>query len=221
MGNFKEKLLGLIDNGASTAMDLFGSMKDTINSIDWDEQFNSLNEMKDSLLKKGNDLLGEFNELLKQVKNNITDFEVIVPFDESLGEKFDCSVEDGKLTVEVTFKDENTERSNKTTVSIPKNCDVEKMTHKYNNVNKTMAIIIPKVITEPTEKKEEEKAGYKLKKTVVTPKKKVAEPTEETHQAESKLLKKFRENTAKASGRVVMPRSANGRFVKRTQKTEE
>lgn len=216
MGNFKEKLLGLIDNGTSTAMDLFGTMKNTIDSIDWDEQFNSLNEVKESLLKKGNDLLGEFNELLKQVKNNITDFEVIVPFDESLGEKFECNVEDGKLIVEVSFKDENTERSNKTTVNIPQNCDVEKMTHKYNNVNKTMTIIIPKVIVEPTEKKEDETPGYKLKKTTATPKKEV----EETHQAESKLLKKFRENTAKASGRVVMPRSANGRFVKRTPKAE-
>jgi hypothetical protein len=220
MGNFKEKLLGLIDNGASTAMTLFGTMKDTIDSIDWDEQFNSLNEMKDSLLKKGNDLLGEFNELLKQVKNNITDFEVIVPFDESLGEKFECNVADGKLMIEVSFKDENTERSNKTTVSIPQNCDIEKMTHKYNDVAKTMTIIIPKVIAEPAEKKEEETDGYKLKKTAATPKKKVVEATEETHQAESKLLKKFRENTAKASGRVVMPRSANGRFVKRTIKVE-
>jgi hypothetical protein len=216
MGNFKEKLLGLIDTSSSTAMDLFGTMKDTIDSIDWDEQFKSLNEMKNSLLQKGNELLGEFNELLKQVKNNLTDFEVIVPYDESLGEKFDCKVENGKLTIEVSFKDDTTERSSKTTVNIPQNCDLDKMTHKYNAINKTMTVIIPKVISEPTEKKEEEKVGFKLKKTA-TPKKEVAE---ETHQAESKLLKKFRENTAKASGRVVMPRSANGRFVKRTPTTE-
>ena len=83
MANFKERLLSLIDNGASRAMDLFDTMNETINSIDWDSQFNSLNEMKDSLIKRGNELLGEFNELMKQVKNNITDFEVIVPFDES------------------------------------------------------------------------------------------------------------------------------------------
>jgi hypothetical protein len=153
------------------------------------------------------------------VKNNITDFEVIVPFDESLGEKFDCSVENGELTIEVSFKGDGVTRSNKTTVTIPQNCDLEKMTHKYNSVNKTMTVIIPKVIVEPAEKKEEEKVGFKLKKTA-TPRKKVEEHSEETHQAESKLLKKFRENTAKASGRVVLPRSANGRFVKRTPTTE-
>lgn len=210
MGNFREKLLGLIDNGTSTAMDLFGTMKETIDSIDWDEQFKSLNEVKDSLLKKGTDLLGEFNELLKQVKNNITDFEVIVPYDEALGEKFECNVEDGKLTIEVSFKDDTTERNNKTTVSIPENCDLDKMSHKYNAVNKTMTVIIPKVIIEPTEKKEEKPNGYKLKKAA-TPKKKA---TDETHQAESKLLKKFRENTARAT-RVVTPRAANGRFTKK------
>ena len=210
MGNFRERLLSLIDNGASTAVNLFGSMRDTIDSIDWDEQFKSLNEVKDSLLKRGNELIGDFNELLKQVKNNISDFEVIVPYDESLGEKFECNVEDGKLMIEVSFKDDTTERSNKTTVSIPENCDLDKMSHKYNAVNKTMTVIIPKVIIEPTEKKEEKESGYKLKKAA-TPKKK---DVEEPHQAESKLLKKFRENTAKAT-RVVTPRAANGRFVKK------
>ena len=220
MANFKERLLSLIDNGASRAMDLFDTMNETINSIDWDSQFNSLNEMKDSLIKRGNELLGEFNELMKQVKNNITDFEVIVPFDESLGEKFECKVEDGKLIVEVTFKDENTERSSKTATSIPQNCDVEKMTHKYNAANKTMTVIIPKVIVEHEKNDEEKLKGYKLSKMATTKKK----AEEESHQAESKLLKKFRE--ASKSTRVMthptataMPRGANGRFVKR-KKTE-
>jgi hypothetical protein len=215
MGNFKERLLGLIDNGTETALGLFDSMKTTIDSIDWDEQFKSLNDVKDSLLKKGNDLLGEFNELLKQVKNNITDFEVIVPFDEAIGEKFECNVEDGKLIVEVSFKDENTERSNKTTVNIPQNCDVEKMTRKYNPVNKTMTVVIPKVINEPSEEKkvDEKPEGYRLKKTSTTPRRKKVE--EQPHAVESKLLKKFRENTARAT-RVVTARASNGRFTKKS-----
>ena len=221
MANLKERLLGLIDNGAIAAKGLFDTMNETMNSIDWDAQFNSLMDMKDSLLEKGSELLGEFNELMKQVKNNITDFEVTVPYDESLGEKFESKIEDSKLTIEVTFKDETSERCNKTTVIIPQNCDVEKMTNKYNSLNKTMTVVIPKVIVEP--KKEEEKRGYTLKKSAATPKKKVAAPKEEeSHQAESKLLKRFRENSRNA--RVVnaqtteaMPRGANGRFVKRNK----
>ena len=198
-----------MDTGMSQALTLSDSINKTLDSIDWDAQFNYLNTMKDSLLKKSSELLSEFNELMKQVKNNLSDFEVIVPFDESIGEKFNCSVEDGKLKIEVTFKNETSERCNKTTVIIPQNCDVEKMEQKYNSVTKTMTVIIPKVIVEKEEKKEEEAKphGYKVSHT---PKKKPAKvETEEAHQATSKLLKKFKEANA-------VRRAPNGRFVKRT-----
>ena len=211
MANFKERLLGLIDNGASAAFDLIDRMNETFNSIDWDSQFENLSDMKDSLVKKGNDLLGEFNELMKQVKNGISDFEVTVPFDESLGEKLETKIEDGKLTVEVSFKDETSERSNKTTVLIPQNCDIEKMETKFNTLAKTATVVIPKVIKERVD--EEKKEGYKLKKSA-TPKKTVSDG--DTHEAASKLLKKFRENSS-ASG---IKRGANGRFVKRTATTD-
>ena len=218
MANLKERLFGLIDNGTSAALSLVDKMNETINSIDWDEQFESLNTVKDSLLKKGNELLGEFNELMKQVKNNISDFEVTVPFDEALGEKFESKIEDGKLIVEVTFKDEKTERSNKTTVAIPQNCDIEQKTEKYNSLAKTMTVIIPKVINEPKEEAKTEKkksARYKVSHAA-TPKKeekKVEETVNHAQEAASKLLKKFRENTA-----ASQVRGANGRFVKRTPK---
>lgn len=211
MGNFKEKLLSLVDNGASQAVSLINQINDTINSIDWDSQFDSLNEMKDSLMKKGNELLGDFNELMKQVKNNINDFEVVVPYDMASGENFDHKIEDGKLIIEVTFKDDVTERSNKTVVTIPQNCDIEQLKTKYDAVKGTMTVVIPKVITEPTEKKE---SGYKLHKDA-TPKKKVATPEE--HQASSKLLKKFKENSSASGG---VRRAANGRFIKRNAPTE-
>jgi len=224
MANFKERLLGLIDNGTSAALSLVDRMNETINSIDWDEQFESLNTVKDSLLKKGNDLLGEFNELMKQVKNNISDFEVTVPFDESLGEKFESKIEDGKLIVEVTFKDEHTERSNKTAVTIPQNCDIEKKTEKYNAVTKTMTVIIPKVINEPKEEVKTEKkksTRYKVSRVAATKKEAKEDTTSHAQEAASKLLKKFRENSAKAATKVVQQsRAANGRFVRREPKGE-
>lgn len=218
MANFKEKLLGLIDNGATAAFDLIDRMNETISAIDWDSQFESLNEMKDSLVKKGNDLLGDFNELLKQVKNNITDFEVTVPFDESIGEKLETKIEDGKLTVEVTFKDDNTERTNRTCVNIPQNCDIEKMETKVNALTKSATIVIPKVILEPVKEEEKkETKGYKLNKTATTKRKKETPTESHAHEAASKLLKKFRENTDKANG---VRRAANGRFAKRNAPTE-
>lgn len=204
MTNIKERLFGLIDNGTSAALSLVDKMNETINSIDWDEQFESLNTVKDSLLKKGNELLGEFNELMKQVKDNISDFEVRVPFDETLGEKFESKIEDGKLIVEVTFKDEHTERSNKTTVTIPKNCDVENKSERYNPITKTMTVIIPKVVNEPKEKVAK---GEKDD----TPNKKTIEETSQAQETASKLLKKFREST-----KPKQFRAPNGRFARRT-----
>jgi hypothetical protein len=215
MANLKEKLLGLMDGGVSQAMKLVDSINETIDSIDWDEQFESLNSVKNSLIEKGNSLLSDFNELVKQVKDNISDFEVSVPFDESIGEKFESKIEDGKLIVEVTFKDEHTERSNKTCVTIPQNCDIEKKSEKYNSLAKTMTVTIPKVISEPKEEAKTEKkksTRYKVSHAA-TPKKSVKEEeTSHAQEAASKLLRKFRENASK----VTLNRAPNGRFVKRT-----
>lgn len=211
MANLRETLLGLVETSTRQTKNILDTVNETFNSIDWDAQIKTFNDMKDSFLKKSNELLGDFNELLKEVKNNITDFEVTVPFDEALGEKFNYSIEDGKLIVEVTFKDENTERSNKTTVNIPQNCDVEKVTTKCNALNKTMTVVIPKTIVETEEKAEEEKPrGFKLR-NATTPKTKNGEESPEAHQAASKLLKKFRENTANGG----LQRDGRGRFVKR------
>lgn len=216
MGNLKERLLSLIDNGATVATSLFDSMNETINSIDWDAQFDSMIEKKNSLMKKFDGMMSEFGELMKQVKNSITDFEVSVPFDKASGEEFKCNVDGNKLIVEVTFKNENTERSNKTTVMIPQNCDVEKLSTKYNAANKTMTVVIPKVLTEKEEEKVVEPSiNFTTTDDVEIP----TEKEEEPHNAESKLLRKFRETAGKAtSQKVTLPRGANGRFIKRKPK---
>ncbi len=215
MGNLKDKLLSLVETSTAQTKSLIESMNETIDSIDWDTQVSVFNDMKDSLLKKSKEILGEFNDLLKEVKNNLTDFEVTVPFDESLGEKFEYSIEDDKLTVKVSFKDDNVTRCNTTTVNIPQNCDVEKLSTRYNNLAKSMTVIIPKIIVEAKKEEEKPTTGFKLHKTATTPKTTKKEETPEEHQASSKLLKKFKENAN--SG---IRRAANGRFIKRNAPTE-
>jgi hypothetical protein len=204
MANLKERLLSLVNNGANAATDLFATMNETMNAIDWDAQFKQLKDVRDAIAKKGNELFNEFDELMKQVKNSINDFEVSVPFDEASGEHFEYKIEDGKLLIEVTFEDENTTRSNKSKIAVPENCDVEKAFAKYNAASKTMTVVIPKMITEASAQKVAD-----LNETHVSPK---TEETAEAHTAESKILKKFRQNS--------IPRAANGRFARRTPKTE-
>ena len=222
MGNLKEKLFGLIDSSASNAFNLINTVHEAIDSIDWDNQLKTFVSMKDSLVEKGNDFLKDFNELMKQVKETINDFEVSIPFDESEGEEFNYSIVDNKLVLEVKFKDNTSERLNRTTVIIPDNCDVEKLTTRYNNVAKVMSVIIPKVMMETLkdEGKDEKPSGYKLRKNVATPKKTVSKVEGEEHDAASKLLREFRKNVKKVTENTVtegLPRAANGRFVKRSK----
>ena len=224
MKDFRNKLLGLIDNGTSQAKSLIESFNDVVDSFDMNAQIEYFNEKKKELIKRGNELFGDFAELLKQVKESITDFSVTVPFDESIGEKISYEVKDGKLEIEVSYADESQTRSNKTSVVIPTNCDLEQVSFASNSTLKTATVTIPKKVIEPI--KEEAAPTEKPKKKTVRKKaaKKAAEEvipsqSEETMtHISSKLAQKLSQNGNKYA--KMLNRGANGRFVRRTPKSE-
>lgn len=224
MKDFKSKLLGLIDNGASQAKSFIESFNDVVDSFDMDAQIEYFNEKKNELIKRGNELFGDFAELLKQVKESLTDFSVTVPFDESIGEKISYEVKDGKLEIEVSYADESQTRSNKTSVVIPTNCDLEQVSFTSNSTLKTATVTVPKKVIEPI--KEEAAPTEKPKKKTVRKKaaKKAAEETTPSNGDEtmthisSKLAKKLNQNGSKYA--KILNRGANGRFVRRTPKGE-
>jgi hypothetical protein len=190
MKGFRDSLLSVIDSSAKRAKDLVNSIGESIDNFDWDDQFDYLNEKKNALFERGNSLLKDFGELLKQVKESFNDFSVTVPFDESIGEKLDFSVDGNKLKVVVTYEDETSSRSNETVVVIPANCDVNKVSKVVNSVTKTATISMPKVITPGEEKEKEADAATRTAKKRLSPK---------------------RPATA---GKPKVKRAANGRFVK-------
>jgi len=222
MKDFKSKLLGLIDNGASQAKSLIESFNDVVDSFDMNAQIDFFNEKKKELIKRGNELFGDFAELLKQVKESLTDFSVTVPFDESIGEKISYEVKNGKLEIEVSYADESQTRNSKTSVVIPTNCDLEQVSFTSNSTLKTATVTIPKKVIEPI--KEEAAPTEKPKKTVrKKAAKKAAEkedaPSEETMtHISSKLAQKLNQNGNKYA--KILNRGANGRFVRRTPKSE-
>lgn len=224
MKDFKSKLLGLIDNGASQAKSLIESFNDVVDSFDMNAQIEYFNEKKKELIKRGNELFGDFAELLKQVKESLTDFSVTVPFDESIGEKISYEVKDGKLEIEVSYADESQTRSNKTSVVIPTNCDLEQVSFTSNSTLKTATVTIPKKVIEPI--KEEAAPTEKPKKKTVRKKaaKKAAEEATPSNGDEtmthisSKLAQKLNQNGSKYA--KILNRGANGRFVRRTPKSE-
>lgn len=192
MGTFRDSVLSLIDSSAQRAKNLVDTINDTFERIDFDSSMNFLSEKRDSLIERGNSLLKEFGDLLKQVKDSFNDFSVTVPFDESLGETLEYSIDGDKLTVEVKFNDETSSRCNKTVVIIPANCDTTRVSKTINNVAKTATIVIPKVVEKNEEK--ENKAAE-------------AAPRQRRKPAG---LRPRREPKAK----VKPARAKNGRFVK-------
>ena len=147
MSLFKEKLLSLIDSSAKQATSLVNDFADSIDNFDWDSQLDYFNEKKNALIERGNSLMKDFGDLLKQVKDSFNDFSVTVPFDEAIGEKLDYSINGNKLKVAVTYEDDITSRSNETVVVIPENCDITKVKKVINTVTKTAIISIPKTVT--------------------------------------------------------------------------
>ena len=142
----RDKMLSLIDSSALQAKNLVETINDTFGKINFDNHLSYLAEKRDSLIERGNSLMKDFGDLLKQVKDSFTDFSVTVPFDEEAGETLEYSVEGDKLTVEVKFQDDNTVRENKTVVMIPENCDTSKINKTLNKVTKTAVISIPKKV---------------------------------------------------------------------------
>ena len=168
--DFRTKFLSAIDNAALQAKSLVNGISDSFESIDFDSQLDYLAERRDALLAKGNSLIKDLGDLFKQVKDSMTDFSVTVPFDEASGEKYKYDIEDGQLTIVVSFKDETSTRSNTTSVAIPENCDLGKVSVSTDSKTKSLTITIPKAVEKPKESKVEEKPakGKKLAKKVVT-----------------------------------------------------
>ncbi len=188
-------MLSLIDSSAQQAKSLVDVINDTFDKIDFDSSMDFLAEKRDSLLERGNSLLKDFGELLKQVKDSFNDFSVTVPFDEELGEVLEYKVEGDKLTVEVKFEDETSSRSNKTVVVIPANCDTSKVNKTINKVTKTAVISIPKRVSEG---KENEQAAEAAPQRASRPQR----PPRRTAPPKPKAVK------------VAQPRGKGGRFVK-------
>ena len=192
---FRDRMLSLIDSSAQQAKSLVDVINDTFDKIDFDSSMDFLAEKRDSLLERGNSLLKDFGELLKQVKDSFNDFSVTVPFDEELGEVLEYKVDGDKLTVEVKFEDETSSRSNKTVVVIPANCDTSKVNKTINKVTKTAVISIPKKVSEG---KENEQAAEAAPQRAPRPQR----SPRRTAPPKPKAVK------------VAQPRGKGGRFVK-------
>lgn len=136
MGILRNLFPRLIDDSERQVSSLMNEVQRAFDDFDFDATF-------DSVLESGKNAIAGFNDFIKTVKDSVSDFKVIVPFNEKK-EKFDISVKDGLITVKVTGK--GTKRE--TTATIPSNCITDGLKHFIDKKKGNLVVVIPKNVAE-------------------------------------------------------------------------
>ena len=126
----------LIDNGERHALSMLDEAQRAFTNFNFDATV-------DSIMEAGKNAFDGFNDFMKTVKDSVSDFKVIVPFN-GKSEKFKINLEDGVITVSVNGK--GTHRETKAT--IPGNCITGKMNHFIDKKNGNLVVVIPKNLSE-------------------------------------------------------------------------
>jgi hypothetical protein len=164
----------------------------------------------DSIMETGKNAFDGFNDFMKTIKDSVSDFKIIIPFNEKK-EKFDINIdEDGVITVKVTGK--GTRRETKAT--IPSNCIIDKLNHFVDKKKGNLVVVIPKNVAEDENlKKIKETVTTKVNNTASWLKDALKERAEavaaSTHAPTSKRNSK--KNVGKVKPKIV--RGKDGKFV--------
>ena len=126
----------LIDNGERQALSMLNEAQRALNNFDFDATV-------DSIMEAGKNAFDGFNDFMKTVKDSVSDFKIIVPFNEKK-EKFNININNGVITVSVNGKGSRRE----TTATIPSNCITENMNHFVDKKKGNLVVVIPKDLTE-------------------------------------------------------------------------
>ena len=97
----------------------------------------------DSIVEGSKNAFAGFNDIMKNIKDTISDLKVIVPFNEKK-EKYEYSIEDGIL--KVTVRGKNSLRETSTT--IPSNCIIDRLSVFVDKKKGNLIITIPKNLAE-------------------------------------------------------------------------
>lgn len=225
---FKKAMISLLNDGTKKTVDMMNEFNTFINDIDFDKRLDELNKVKTNLVERGNKLISDFSDFLKQATDSVSDFKVTIPYDGERGERFKFKFEEGnKLVVFVTYESDNETKYLQNTFTIPANCVINETMTVLDPESKTMSIIIPKSVekndtdaNEETEHPLGANATDEAKANVAESQKdEQAEHTQETHDEEpsnngeidSVLEKKIEENVNKVKSMFV--RDKNGRFT--------
>ena len=136
MGLLRNLFPRLIDDGERQALSIMDEVNRAFDNFDFDATMNSI-------MESGKNAIAGFNDFIKTVKDSVSDFRVIIPFDEKR-EKFNISIDGNVISVKVTGK--GTKRETKAT--IPSNCITDKVKHFIDKKKGNLVVVIPKDVAE-------------------------------------------------------------------------
>lgn len=136
MGLLRNLFPRLIDDGERQALSIMDEVNRAFDNFDFDATI-------DSIMESGKNAIAGFNDFIKTVKDSVSDFRVIIPFDEKR-EKFNISIDGNVISVKVTGK--GTKRETKAT--IPSNCITDKVKHFVDKKKGNLVVVIPKDVAE-------------------------------------------------------------------------
>ena len=136
MGLLRNLFPRLIDDGERQALSIMDEVNRAFDNFDFDATMNSI-------MESGKNAIAGFNDFIKTVKDSVSDFRVIIPFDEKR-EKFNISIDGNVISVKVTGK--GTKRETKAT--IPSNCMTDLVKHFIDKKKGNLVVVIPKNVSE-------------------------------------------------------------------------
>lgn len=136
MGLLRNLFPRLIDDGERQTLSIMDEVNRAFDNFDFDATMNSI-------MESGKNAIAGFNDFIKTVKDSVSDFRVIIPFDEKR-EKFNISIDGNVISVKVTGK--GTKRETKAT--IPSNCITDKVKHFVDKKKGNLVVVIPKDVAE-------------------------------------------------------------------------
>ena len=136
MGILKNLFPRLVDDGERQVTSLMNEVQKAFDDFDFDATM-------DSVLESGRNAIAGFNDFIKTVKDTVSDFRVVIPFNEKT-EKFNINIDDNVITVTVNGK--NTHRETKAT--IPSNCITKDAKHFVDKKKGNLVVVIPKNVSE-------------------------------------------------------------------------
>lgn len=184
-----ENFIKTINDKATAMSKLAGDLQQFANSIDWESQCSKMAEritqQKNTIMERAATLKEEFSAFIDDIKENVLDFKTTIPFNKA-NENLEWNVQDGILTVTVTYRDKNVTRISETKVTVPENSDVNRITVEKDGKGGAVVTIPKKRIEQPSEQNSEQPSNpptsfskSKLEEKIIQNVGKVAENNED------------------------------------------